>query len=106
MKATASTHIQDINEVHQDYGDIIREFKKENEALKEKYIQSVKDRIKANPPPPSDLPEKLNKIIEKLKKENEGLKEIIRTEESCIASGILNRFYEVMGEEEQAWIDE
>ncbi len=27
MEATASTHIQDINEVHQDYGDMVRKLK-------------------------------------------------------------------------------
>ncbi len=35
MKATASTHIQEINEVHKEYGDMVRDLKAENKKLKE-----------------------------------------------------------------------
>ncbi len=35
MKATASTHIQEINEVHKEYGDTVRELKAENNTRKD-----------------------------------------------------------------------
>lgn len=36
MKATASTHIQEINEVHTEYGDMIRKLKEENKKENDK----------------------------------------------------------------------
>ncbi len=46
-----------------------------NKKYKEKYLQSVKDRIEGNPlRQPSDLPEKLGKVIERLEKEKEETK--------------------------------
>ena len=39
MKATASTHIQDINEVHKEYGDKVRKLKEKMQKLEEKNNQ-------------------------------------------------------------------
>ena len=42
MNAIADSHIQDINEIHKDYGDMIREKDKENEFIKTKVIGLTK----------------------------------------------------------------
>ena len=39
MSAMADSHIQDINEVHKDYGDMVRKIKEENEKLKEEIVK-------------------------------------------------------------------
>ena len=66
-----------------DYYNGTEQQKEENEKLKEeiekikKMNESLKKILKKKHPlPPSDLPEKLNKIIEELKEENEELKEL------------------------------
>jgi len=73
MKATASTHIQDINEVHQDYGDIIRKLKETNEIRFDK-IKEMEHEIGV-----SKLIHHQNmgllEDLKKLKKENEELKD-------------------------------
>ena len=39
MSAMADSHIQDINEVHKDYGDMVRKIKEENDKLKEEIVK-------------------------------------------------------------------
>ena len=55
MKATASVHIDDINQIHQDYGNMVRELKKQ-----------VEDRTYER--------NNLRVLVKKLKEENEKLK--------------------------------
>jgi chromosome segregation ATPase len=107
MSATASTHIQDLNEIHQEYGDMVRKLQEElaeKDATKdtEWHIwlnEELGDELYSlNPPMPTVFVDK----VKELKEENEALEEKVEEEvEERVEEAVVEAVAEVKEELEE-----